>query len=159
MTKFHQGHFEPTRPEKYVGKRRPIYRSSWELRLMEMCDNNPAVTAWASENDRIPYIHPFTGKATHYVPDFMICFTDETGRNHIEMIEVKPSSQSSLEEAKTAAQKEQAIINAVKWQAAAAWCDHHGIRFRVITEEDIFRTRKKRVRKARIPRARLKRKK
>ena len=30
MSKFYQGFFEPKNPQKYLGTKRIIYRSSWE---------------------------------------------------------------------------------------------------------------------------------
>ena len=54
MKKFMQGKYVVKEATKYVGKKEPTYRSSWELAFMRMCDNHPNITKWASENVKIP---------------------------------------------------------------------------------------------------------
>ena len=80
MGRFAQGKFEPKHPEKYVGRRTPTYRSSWEFAFMKFCDENPAIQAWASEAVKIPFRNPFTGRATIYVPDFFIQYKTKKGK-------------------------------------------------------------------------------
>ena len=91
--KFAKDRFVIKNPEKYVGTRDPIYRSSWEQTFMLFCDNNPAIQQWSSEPLRIPYRDPLTGKQTVYVPDFLIMYTDRNSKKHVELIEIKPASQ------------------------------------------------------------------
>ena len=55
MSKYANGQFQPKNPEKYVGKKTPTYRSSWEHVFMTFCDNNPAITQWVSEAIHINY--------------------------------------------------------------------------------------------------------
>lgn len=139
MARWSQGIFNIKNPEKYVGKRIPKYRSSWEFAFMNFCDNNPHVIKWASEAIKIPYRNPFTGKNTIYVPDFFIAYIDADGKQHAELIEVKPKNQSSLTEAKrNKLNRAHAVLNQIKWEAALAWCKQNGIRFRVVNEDDIF---------------------
>jgi trans-aconitate methyltransferase len=76
-SKYSQGLYEVKNAEKYVGKKRPFMRSSWETVFARMCDNNPAIIQWASEPFMIPYRNPFTGKKTVYVPDFFIQYVDK----------------------------------------------------------------------------------
>jgi len=152
--KFAQGEYAVQNPSKYVGGKAPFYRSSWELAFMRMCDSHPNIHKWASENIKIPYQHPFTGRFTNYVPDFMIQYTDKDGATHVELIEIKPSSQTTLEAAKSVNNKAAVAINAAKWTAAQEWCKRKGIRFKVINEDQIFKTKKKRNPKARIPKRR-----
>ena len=38
-----------------------IYRSSWELRVMNYFDRNPNILQWASEEFSIPYRSPIDG--------------------------------------------------------------------------------------------------
>ena len=71
MGRFAQGKFNPKHPEKYVGRKMPTYRSSWEFAFMKFCDENPSIQAWASEAVKIPYRNPLTGRHTIYVPDFL----------------------------------------------------------------------------------------
>jgi hypothetical protein len=139
MANWAQGRFSIKNPKKYMGNRTPIYRSSWEFAFMKFCDENPNVTKWASEAIRIPYRNPFTGKHTIYVPDFFIVYTDANGKNHVELIEVKPLNQTSIKEAKrNLRNKAHAVLNEVKWGAARAWCKQNGVTFRIVNENDIF---------------------
>ena len=144
---YSQGFFTPTHPEKYVGKGTPKYRSGWELTFMRFCDNHPSVVSWASENVRIPYRNPFTGKDTFYVPDFFVVYQNANGR-HAELVEIKPKSQAVMELARSQQEKAAVALNMCKWQAAKAWCQRMGATFRILTEEDIFNnvnpTRKRR---------------
>lgn len=139
MSRFAQGKFTPTNPEKYIGNRNPTYRSSWEWAFMRFCDNNPAIQKWASEAINIPYRDPFTGRQTIYVPDFFIQYTDKVGKVHVELIEVKPQNQTLYEKVgRNRNNKIQYAKNIVKWQAAQAWCRAKGIKFRVLNEQDLF---------------------
>ena len=54
MAKYANGKYAVKNPEKYMGKRIPTYRSSWEFAFMNFCDNNPAVLNWTSESVKIP---------------------------------------------------------------------------------------------------------
>jgi hypothetical protein len=143
MSKFAHGKFQPKNPAKYIGIGTPSYRSSWEYAFMTFCDNNPAVTNWASESIKIPYRNPFTGKQTVYVPDFFINYVDKNGKMHAEVIEVKPLKQTSLREAgRSKHAQAHAVLNMAKWEAARAWCKQQNVFFRVISENDIFHTGK-----------------
>ena len=154
MSKFAQGIFEVQNHDKYVGGKAPYYRSSWELAFMRMCDAHPNITKWASENVKIPYLHPQTGKYANYVPDFMIQYVDKDGGEHVELIEIKPANQSTMENARTIGQKWQTAINAAKWTAAQEWCKRKGIRFKVINEDQIFQNNKPRKSKKRVSKKR-----
>ena len=43
MPKFAQGRFEMKNVDKYVGKKTPLARSSWEFIFMKMLDEHPGV--------------------------------------------------------------------------------------------------------------------
>jgi hypothetical protein len=106
---------------------------------MRLCDEHPNVAKWASESIKIPYRHPFTGKYTVYVPDFFVVYIDKNGAKHAELIEVKPKAQTSLEAAgKSMGKKKQAVVNMAKWEAANAYSKQNRIRFRVLSEEQLF---------------------
>lgn len=143
MAKFATGKYIIKNPEKYIGKRAPTYRSSWEFTFCSFCDNNPAVINWASESITIPYRNPVTGKNTVYVPDFLIVYVDANQRKHTELVEVKPTKETTMENAKSYRDKLSVAINMAKWAAADAWCRANGIRFRVVTEFDIFKNHKR----------------
>lgn len=144
MGRFAQGVFNLKNPEKYVGTKRPIYRSGWEFVFMKTCDEHPSIEQWASESIKIPYKDPTTGRATVYVPDFFIKYVDKNSRNHVEIVEVKPSNQSLLEKVgKSPVNQFQYVKNMAKWEAARAWCKQRGISFRVVNETDLFHTGRK----------------
>lgn len=137
--RFAKGKFIPAHPEKYIGKKNPTYRSSWEWAFMRFCDNNKSVEKWACEAISIPYRDPLTGRQTIYVPDFFIQYTDKKGVTQVELIEIKPESQTLLEKVgKNKFNQAQFIKNKAKWDTAYAWCKKQGIKFRVVTERDIF---------------------
>ena len=145
MPKFAQGKFNIKNPDKYVGNKTPTYRSSWEFAFMRFCDEHSSVAQWASEAIKIPYRHPFTGKHTVYVPDFFIVYIDKKGKQKVELIEVKPASQSFHERFGKSRQNQSAfVVNQAKWSAANAWCKQKGIFFRIVTEDDIFHQGKRR---------------
>lgn len=150
MPKFAKGQYTIINESKFVGSKQPIFRSSWELAFMRMCDAHPNILKWASENVKIPYQNPMTGKYSHYVPDFMIQYVDKNGAEHVELIEIKPSNQTTMENARTQGQQIQTAINAAKWTAAQEWCKRKGIRFKVINEDQIFKNSKPRKPKQRI---------
>jgi TnsA endonuclease N terminal len=145
MSKFAQGIFQLKNPEKYVGLKSPRYRSSWEWHFMKTCDEHPSVEKWASESIKIPYKDPLTGRATVYVPDFFIVYTDKGGKKHTELIEIKPANQMIIENVgKNVGRQMQYIKNMAKWEAARAWCSQNGIFFRIMNENDLFHQGKKR---------------
>jgi hypothetical protein len=157
MSTYQQGNYQPKNTEKYIGKHIPHYRSGWELQFCRMCDNHPAIMAWASESHRIPYINPITGKRSTYVPDFFVIYADKDGKKHAELVEVKPSSQI-VGNAKGQYDQAMAVINEAKWKFARQWCKQQGIGFRIITENEIFNKPQK-PRARRGPRKVVKRKK
>jgi hypothetical protein len=145
MSRFSSGKFTPTQSEKYVGKKTPTYRSSWELHFMRFCDTHPSIQKWASEAVSIPYRCPITGKQTIYVPDFFIQYTDKTNKMHVELIEVKPQNQTLREKVgKNKHNQIEYLRNIAKWRAAQAWCSAQGIKFRIVNEQDLFHNPKKR---------------
>lgn len=141
---FKKGIYEPINPQKYIGKRKPVYRSSYELKFMRFLDKTDAVVEWSSESLAIGYIHPLTGRPARYYPDFLIKYRTGDDEYQIDLIEVKPKretlppkshgnkkAQTVLYEKKTWA------VNQAKWKAAQAFCDKRGIRFRLITEKEL----------------------
>ena len=139
MAKFARGKFTMRHPEKYAGTKVPTYRSSWEWSFMNFCDNNPAIQKWASEAIQIPYRDPLTNRQTVYVPDFFIQYLDKKNRLLVELIEIKPASQTILERVgKNKYNQAQYVKNQAKWSAANMWCKQQGIKFRILNENDIF---------------------
>jgi hypothetical protein len=121
-----------------VGKGTPRYRSGWEHAFMRFCDTNDNVLQWASESLVIPYRHPLTGKMTNYIPDFLITYKTRGNTVIAEVIEIKPKKQSVIESKMSSRDRAVVAINYAKWDAATKWCKRNGLRFRVITEHDMF---------------------
>lgn len=150
--KFSKGEFTPTNWDKYVGDRsKPIiYRSSWEYTVMRTFDQHPNVVGWASEPLEIPYQNPMTGRWTVYVPDFMVVYVDKNGKNHSEMIEVKPMKErpamwrpaafQNMKMRLTEVLQAKHMINHAKWVAATKFCLKRGMTFRLASEDQLFAT-------------------
>jgi hypothetical protein len=139
MSKFAQGPYTVKNPAKYVGKGVPRYRSGWELSFMIFLDNNDNVMQWASESIQIPYRNPVTGKQSIYVPDFLITYRTRQNTLIAEVIEIKPKKQSIIESKMNNRDRMVVAINYAKWDSATKWCNRNGLKFRVLTEEDMFR--------------------
>ena len=138
MKSYVQGYYTPVNPEKYVGQKKPIYRSSWEFKLMQAFDTNPSFINWGSECLKIPYLNPFTNKYSVYIPDFLVMYEDAKGQKKVEIIEVKPRKETYLEEAKNERNRAAVALNAFKWKAAQEFASRNGMTFRVMTEDNIF---------------------
>lgn len=140
-------------PEKYVGNLANVtFRSSWELRFMQFCDNNVNILKWGSEEIRIPYIKPTTKKIHNYFPDFFIMYRNSKGDIVKEVIEIKPKKEAVMTKKSSTYDKVAIAINMAKWEAAKQFCENHGMIFRILTEDSLFKTGKeaKAIRKERI---------
>ena len=123
---------------KYAGDaRRVVARSKWELMYMQALDNSSMVARWISEPKtiNISYVNPLDKKVHQYWPDFLVQYTD----NSIEILEIKPLKESLAENAKSTYDKLSLIKNMAKWAAADRFAKSIGARFRVITENQLFR--------------------
>ena len=139
-----RGQFEMKNPDKYVGKKKPTYRSSWEWTFMNFCDTHPAIKKWSSETISVPYFNPIKNKKSMYVPDFFIMYEDAQGNTKAEVVEIKPTKETSLKAAgKSVYNQAMAVMNQCKWQAAEKWCKDQGFAFRIITENELFHNPKK----------------
>lgn len=83
-------------------------------------------------------MNPLTGKISSYVPDFFVVYVNKRHETRAEILEVKPSKQASLSEARTKQDKLHAIVNQAKFAAARAYCKQQGYVFRIVTEDSIF---------------------
>lgn len=146
-SKFTNGNFHPKNPGKYSGTYPIVFRSSWELKIMEMFDVHPYILRWASEGIAIPYYNPVLQRPAQYFPDFLIAIRKDNPEGgyyeHKMMIEIKPENQSIMEKATSKRNKLETVVNMAKWEAAKRWCDERGIEFKVMTEHDIFHTGRK----------------
>ena len=136
---YSQGIYTVINPKKYVGKKPPIYRSSWEYNFMHYLDTHPDVILWDSEPLRIPYFNHFKKMHTVYVPDFLVKYVDKSGHQRVELIEIKPMSQTLTSKARGLANKMQVALNEMKWSAARAWCKKNGFIFVILTEDQLYK--------------------
>lgn len=146
MSKSYKGAFLPEHKEKYRGDYKKItYRSSWELFVMKMLDNNDQVKQWNSEEIVIPYFSEADGKKRRYFMDFAIWWVDGT----ISLWEVKPNAECHppiIPTTNSAAAKKRyanAIytwgVNTSKWKQTVKVCQQKGWKFNIITEESLKR--------------------
>lgn len=139
-----QGKFNVKNKEKYVGDiNNIIYRSSYELKFMNWCDQNKNVLKWSSEETIIPYRSPVDGKYHRYFIDFKIVVNTNSG-NKTFIIEVKPGSQTIKPVYKKGRRKSTFIneaatyaVNEAKWRAATEYANDRGWTFMVFTEKEL----------------------
>jgi hypothetical protein len=136
---FKQGYYTLQHPEKYIGNPNQIrYLSSWELEFNKFLDNNPKVLKWASEAFFIPYVHPIDKKIHRYLPDYYVEYENINGEIIQEIIEIKPIRHAQLAKRATTYEQISYVINIAKWKSARIFCEKQGIRFRILTENELF---------------------
>jgi hypothetical protein len=146
--KFNQGEFSPKHPEKYKGTYPIIWRSRWELKMCMVLDERPDVIQWGSESVAIPYHHPFKDRTARYFPDFIADIRDKEGKVTRWLIEIKPAKETTAptrkprQRTKTWMYAEATwMINQRKWEAAQKFCQQNGMKFKLITEKELFNRR------------------
>lgn len=136
------GVYYPKNTEKFLGDHIPIFRSSWESRMMYFLDNNPNVLKWASEAIAVPYLSPKDGKIHTYYVDF---YVEIATRNDVKklLIEVKPKKKllppktTNRSRKTVATETMEYYINMAKWQSAQAFANKNGMEWNIYTEDDI----------------------
>ena len=139
--RYRQGNYVCKNPAKYIGPdvNKITYRSSWEQHVFLFLDNHPNIKYWGSEAMQIPYFNPLKRAWVPYIPDLLVIFEDKNGTAHGVVYEIKPLSQSLMEEAgRSPRNRAQVAVNMMKWKAAAEFCAKRGLRFEVLTEDKIF---------------------
>lgn len=141
-----QGYYTLRNPEKYQGDPDRIrYMSSWELKTHQFLDGNPNILEWSSEEIAIPYVKPTTRRLHRYFPDYWIKYRNKSGQIVEEIWEVKPANQTAAPKRRGKRKKQQLIesiqwaVNQAKWEAAQKFCDERGIKFRLVTENQLFK--------------------
>lgn len=138
-----KGKFKPKNPQKYKGDpNNIIYRSTWEIKVMNYLDQNPNVIWWGSEELVIPYISPVDKKKHRYFPDFIAKMRKSDGTVMTYIIEVKPDKQTRppTQKRKTKSFLQETItyeVNKAKWFAAEEFCKDHGWEFKILTEKHL----------------------
>lgn len=141
--KTYKGWFNPRHPAKYKGDADNIvYRSTWERRVMKWLDEHPNVLWWSSEELAVPYKSPIDNKMHRYFPDFIAKMRLKDGKVMTYIIEVKPMAQTKMPIQKKKTKRflqEMATyaVNQEKWRAADIFCQEHGWKFLVVTEQEL----------------------
>jgi len=142
--KYLQGKYKVRNEAKYNGDAsNVIYRSSWELKFLVWCDNNPNVVSFSSEEIIIPYKSPVDGKYHRYFVDFMIKIKTKDNTIRTYLVEVKPKRQTQPPEIKKRITKQYINevttwgVNQSKWKAAIDYCLDRGWEFKILTEQDL----------------------
>lgn len=141
----YRGVFKARNPQKYKGDPTNIvYRSRWELMLMQKFDEHPDVLEWSSEELAIPYRSPIDGRVHRYFPDFIIKRKGTDGKVKTIMIEVKPYKQTIPPKVQQGKPNKRYLnevatwgINSAKWKSAEAYCINKGWDFIKITENEL----------------------
>ena len=139
------GKFRPKNISKYKGDPTNIvYRSSWELKMMNYFDGHKDVIWWQSEELAIRYVSPLDSKFHRYFVDFVVKMKDINGKIKTVAIEVKPKHQTmppkKPEKVNRSYIKEVMVwgINEAKWLAATEYCADRKWEFEILTEDQIF---------------------
>jgi hypothetical protein len=138
-TSFRQGVYTVQNRAKYIGKKPPIFRSSWERTYMKQLDFDPQIVKWGSECIVISYY--FQGKNRRYYPDFI--YTNSNGETIL--VEIKPSRETRPPR-KTKKKSRKTMLyeqytyakNTNKWEAAKEFCRKKGWKFVIITEKELI---------------------
>ena len=148
--KYKQGNYLLQNTNKYIGQIPVKYRSSWEHAFCKFCDLNDKVVKWSAEFLEIPYQIVNNGQTENhrYYPDFYV----EMRGNDIEkydrfVIEIKPKhelespTQPVRQTLKMLENYEYSLKmfkkNLHKWAFTKEWCERRGLKFKIITEDDL----------------------
>jgi hypothetical protein len=118
--------------------------------MMVFCDQNDSVLKWSSEEVVIPYISPVDGRKHRYFVDFWIRMRKPDGSVEECLVEIKPKKQTKKPEMPTTKRVPKSkiyeiknwLVNSAKWKAAENYCESKGWKFRILTEDNIFGTKK-----------------
>ena len=140
---YKQGAYTPVNSDKYIGRGRPEYRSSWELKFFTWCDRNPNVLEWSSESVIVPYKSPVDGRYHRYYVDNAIALQE--GNKVIRyLVEIKPYKQT-LPPVESKRKKKSTLlyesrtyaVNQSKWAAAKKFATAKGMNFIILTENEL----------------------
>lgn len=140
--KYYQGKYIVRNPQKYRGDHtNVVFRSSWELRFLSWCDNNPNVLEFSSEEVVIPYISPLDGRVHRYFVDAFVKIKESATKTTTYLIEIKPKKQTIPPIPKKSKSKRYIkevtdwAVNSEKWKAANEYCLDRGWEFRVMASD------------------------
>ena len=142
VPKYYQGKYIVRNPNKYLGDHtNVVFRSSWELKFLAWCDNNPNVLQFSSEEIVIPYRSPVDGKIHRYFVDVFVKIKESQTKTTTYLIEIKPRKQTIEPIPKKKVTKRYIkevtdwAINREKWKAANEYALDRGWEFRVMASD------------------------
>ena len=140
-SKYNQGFFTPTNPEKYSGNLESlIYRSGLELKWFKYFDVHPSIIQWKCEEVVIYYHNPVDNRMHKYFIDVWIKYKDKQDKIHECLIEIKPFQQVQRPKKNNRKTKSYCyavnnyIVNESKWNAAKKIAVERGADFKILTE-------------------------
>lgn len=135
----------PKNLKKYKGNPDNITcRSLWERKFCKYLDDNVNIVGWAFEPVKIPYLSPADRAMHFYIPDFLIEKKNNDGSVETIMVEIKPEKQTKMPDKGKKSKKTYITetmtyaINIEKWKSADIFCKENGIKFKILTEKDLF---------------------
>lgn len=140
---YKQNYYHPVNAEKYVGDKKPFYRSGLELKFMRWCDRNPKVLKWGSETVTVPYRSPVDNRMHRYFIDNVVIIQEgNTIKKYL--VEIKPDKQTrpptthgNKKETTILYEKATWDINTAKWESARQYAKTIGFEFIIITDKDL----------------------
>lgn len=143
--KYLQGEYEVQNWDKYIGTKKPTYRSSYEREVMLFLDRAPSVIKWGAEMIIVPYYNEAKQREARYYVDIYVKYETRRGELREEIIEIKPYAQT--QKPKRGRKSERTWLNEnltylenmCKWTAAKKYAEERGWHFRILTENSIFR--------------------
>lgn len=134
------GTYHVRNKEKYIGRYDPIYKSKLEAKMMFYLDHNENVVKWNYEGFPIKYIDESSNNTVrNYYIDF-IAVVKANEKLQTVWIEVKSESETKPP-GKKASKNPQAVAlwikNQSKWKAAKKLAESRGIKFVVISENEL----------------------
>jgi len=140
----YKGRYKVLNPSKYRGELQGVvYRSSWELKFMKWCDTNVSVLEWGSETVVIPYKSPVDSRLHRYFVDFYIKIRTKEDKVVRYLVEIKPEKFTKppiipkKQSRKFIEEVFQYGTNQAKWKAAEEFCQERGMKFLILTENDL----------------------
>lgn len=137
--------FIPKNSKKYKGSYPCLIRSSWERMYAQFLDMTPSIVEWSSENIHIKYYDPVQQRTRRYYPDFYQRVLDQDGKYKEYIVEIKPAKETKPPR-KTGKKSNKTLrhqyatwqTNQAKFEAAGEYCDKIGMKFKIITENELF---------------------
>lgn len=134
----YSGRYKVVNTSKYKGDfTNVVYRSLWEKKVFQWCDNNPDVKEWSSEEVVVPYYYDVDKKYHRYFVDLKIVMKEKTI-----LVEIKPAKET---EPPTGEKRTKRYIsegltyikNMNKWEAANNYAKDRGWEFQIWTEKTL----------------------